>query len=280
MGQIIDGKKLADEIKDKIAKQIFDLKGPRPNLAIILVGTRADSELYVKLKEEEAKKVGIDTHLYRCPDNIPEQEILDMIAHFNQDEMIDGILIQLPLPKGLDTDKIIKSLDPEKDVDCFHPDNLKDAFVSCKTIEFMSPVFKTVSRMLCSVDCNLENKNICVLCNSDVFGESLAKTLGCSGAKVEVVYADKFDEEKTKKADILITAIGKPNFIKKEMIKEGVIIIDIGTTKVGKKVVGDVDFEDVENKVSYITPVPGGVGPMTIAYLFENCLLAYRKKHK
>ncbi|MDO8261025.1 MAG: bifunctional 5,10-methylenetetrahydrofolate dehydrogenase/5,10-methenyltetrahydrofolate cyclohydrolase [Candidatus Magasanikbacteria bacterium] len=278
MSQIIDGKKLAEEIKDKITKQIFDLKGPRPNLAIILIGERPDSELYVKIKEEEAVKVGIDTHLYACPENIPESDVLAMIEHLNKDEMIDGILIQLPLPAGFNTDKIIQSLDPKKDVDCFHPDNLKKAFASCHSTALMSPVFKTVSRMLCSIDCNLENKNVCVVCNSDVFGGSLAKTLECYGAKTEIVYADKFDEAKTRQADILITAIGKPNFIKKEMIKEDAVIIDIGTTKVGKKVVGDVDFEDVEKKVSYITPVPGGVGPMTVAYLFENCMEVFKKR--
>lgn len=280
MSKLINGKKLAEEVKDIIAREIFDAGGARPNLAIILVGNRPDSELYVKIKQEEAKKVGVDTHLYACPENVSEEELLATIDFLNKDEMIDGILIQLPLPEGFNTDKIIRALDPAKDVDCFHPDNLKKAFASCRSTELMSPVFKTVSRMLCSVDCNLQDKKVCVVCNSDVFGGSLAKTLACYGAKTEIVHADKFDPEKTRQADILITAIGRPNFIKKDMIKEGAIIIDIGTSTVGKKVVGDVDFTDVEDKVAYITPVPGGVGPMTVAYLFENCWEIYKQKKK
>ena len=280
MSKIIDGKKLAEEIKDVIAKEIFDAGGLRPNLAIILVGERPDSKLYVKIKQEEAKKVGVDTHLYACPENITEEEILATIDFLNKDKAIDGILVQLPLPQGFDTDKIIRALDPAKDVDCFHPENLQKAFASCRSTQLMSPVFKTISRMLCSIDCNLQDKNVCVVCNSDVFGTSLAKTLECYGAKVNIVHADKFDQELTKRANVLITAIGRPNFIKKDMIKDGAIIIDIGTTTVGKKVVGDVDFADVEDKVSFITPVPGGVGPMTVAYLFENCWEIFKQKNK
>ena len=276
---LIDGKKIAEEVKDRVAKEIFDLKGPRPNLAIILIGERPDSKLYVELKEREARKVGVDTHLYKCPENIPEQDVLDMIRLLNEDELIDGILVQLPLPQGFDTDGIILAINPDKDVDCFHPENLKKLFKTCDHYDVMSPVFKSVDRMLCSIDCNLKNKTVCILANSDIFGKSLAKTLECKGAQVEVIRADDKDlTSKTSKADVLITAIGRPKFIKKEMVKKDAVVIDIGTTKENKKVLGDVDFDDVEQKTSHITPVPGGVGPMTIAYLFENCLAAYKKK--
>lgn len=278
---IIDGKKLAEEVKDRVAKEIFDFKGLRPNLAIILIGERPDSKLYVELKEKEAKKVGIDTHLYKCPENISEQEVLDMVSYLNKDETVDGILIQLPLPKGFDTDGIILAMDPSKDVDCFHPDNLERLFKTCDHYNVMSPVFKSVDRMLCSIDCNLKESRVCVLANSDIFGKSLAKTLECKGAQVEVVKPDDADlKEKTLQADVLITAIGRPKFVTKDMVKKDAIVIDIGTTKKDKKVFGDVDFEDVKDGVRFITPVPGGVGPMTIAYLFENCLEIFKRKNK
>lgn len=280
MSQLIDGKKIAEEIKDKVAKEIFAMKGPRPNLAIILVGERPDSKLYVGIKEREAKKVGIDTHLYSCPDNIPETEVIEMIEHLNQDDLIDGILVQLPLPEGFNTDKVISAIDPAKDADFFHPENVKKTFSNCELTEVASPVLKTVFRMLCSVDCNLEGKKVCVLCNSDVFGKSLEQSFECSGSDAQVLLAKDFDAAVTAQADVLIVALGKPNFIKKDMVKKDAIIIDVGTTDVDGKVVGDVDFEDVEDKVAYISPVPGGVGPMTVAYLFENCLEMYKKRHK
>ncbi|MCK4554343.1 bifunctional 5,10-methylenetetrahydrofolate dehydrogenase/5,10-methenyltetrahydrofolate cyclohydrolase [Candidatus Parcubacteria bacterium] len=281
MPKIIDGKALAEKIKDNIVKEIAKLNGERPNLAIILIGERGDSELYVALKEQQAKKVGIDTHLYRCPENISEQEVLDIIDHLNKDELIDGILVQLPLPKGLDTDTIIKAVNPAKDIDGFHPDNLKILFKTCDHHHVMPPIFEVVLEMLKSIDCQLRNKQICIVCNSDIFGKSLAKVLKCQGARVKIVYADNNDlVNKTKRADVLITAVGKPGFIKKNMIKKDAVIIDIGITKKGKKVYGDVDFEDVKNKVSYITPVPGGVGPMTIAMAFRNTLELYKKKHR
>jgi methylenetetrahydrofolate dehydrogenase (NADP+)/methenyltetrahydrofolate cyclohydrolase len=280
MSQIINGKKIAEEIKDKVAKEVFAMQGPMPNLAIVLVGERPDSKLYVSIKEREAKKVGIDTHLYACPEDISEEEIIEMIEHLNKDELIDSILVQLPLPEGFDTDKVIQAIDPAKDVDFFHPDNLEKTFSNCDTSEIASPVVKTVFRMLCSVDCNLEDKKVCVLCNSEVFGKSLVKSFQCAGADAEVMLSKDFDAELSAQADVLVVALGKPNFIKKEMVKEDAIVIDVGTTDVEGKVVGDVDFSDVEKKVAYISPVPGGVGPMTVAYLFENCLEMYKKRKK
>ncbi len=276
--QIIDGKQLAEKIKDDIAKQIFKLKGKRPNLAIILIGERPDSKLYVNLKEREAKKVGIDTHLYKCPSNISEQEVLEMIKCFNNDKTIDAILVQLPLPENIDTDTIIMALDPAKDIDGFHPDNLKKLLSGCEFDGFMPPVFATVLEMLKSITCDLKDKQVCIISNSDIFGKSLAYILKCRGAKTEMIKADEKDlVDKTNQTDILITAVGKPKFIKKDMIKQDAVIIDIGINDINGKVVGDVDFEDVKDKVGYITPVPGGVGPMTIAMAFKNTLQAYKK---
>ncbi len=283
--QIIDGKKLAEKIKDNIVKEILELNNNkpdcphRPNLAIILVGDREDSKLYVNLKEKEAEKVGIDIHIYRCPENTPEKKILEIVECLNNDELIDGILVQLPLPTGFDPNKIITTINPAKDVDCFHPENLKITLGSCNHHHILSPVFSAVLEMLKSINCQLKGKQVCIIANSDIFGKSLAKILACRGAKAETIKAsDKNLKEKTVKADILITAVGQPKFIKKSMIKKGAVIIDIGITKKGKKIHGDVDFTQVKDKASYITPVPGGVGPLTIAMLFRNTLELYKKQ--
>ena len=281
MAKIINGKKLAEKIKDNIVKEIAELKGERPNLAIILIGGREDSELYVSLKEQQAKKVGIDTHLYKCPENITERKILEMINCLNNDELINAILVQLPLPNGFDTDAIIRAINPNKDVDGFHPVNLKKLFKTCDHSYMMPPVFATVLEILGNINYKIKNKQVCIIANFDIFGKSLAHILKCKGAKTKVVRADdKNLTNEALQADILITAIGKPKFIKKEMVKKNAVIIDIGITKADGKVFGDVDFENVKNEVGFITPVPGGVGPMTIAMAFKNILELYKRKHK
>ncbi len=258
----INGKVIAEKFKDQIAEQIFKLDGPRPNLAIILVGEREDSKLYVSLKQKEGVKVGIDTHLYELTENTSEEELLKVIGFLNKDEMIDGILIQLPLPPHFETDKIIAAINPKKDADGFcenHPDYV------------MSPVLASILACLEEIHFDFENKTACVLHNSDIFGQSVKKILEEKGMRVSL-------KEDSAEADLLVTALGKPHFIKKEMIKDKAVIIDIGITKVGEKVLGDVDFEDVKNKASYITPVPGGIGPMTIAFLFKNVLEIFKAK--
>ncbi|PIT94353.1 bifunctional methylenetetrahydrofolate dehydrogenase/methenyltetrahydrofolate cyclohydrolase [Candidatus Falkowbacteria bacterium CG10_big_fil_rev_8_21_14_0_10_39_9] len=281
--KLIDGKKIAERIKDQVALEIHQLNGPRPNLAIILANDRPDSKLYVSLKEIEAKKVGVDTHLYRLEDATSAGELLGVVDFLNIDEMIDGILVQLPLPDIFDTDKVIAAIDPNKDVDGFHP-NHPDYIVS--------PVFASVLIMLEEIKCSLLGKKICVLFNSSIFGESLKQILEKEGALVNLCPVGNFNKlsevesnlkyEAIKKvsleADILITALGLPHFVKKEMLKPGVVIIDIGITKLGGKVLGDVDAEDVKDVASYLTPVPGGVGPMTIALLFKNVWEIFKRK--
>jgi methylenetetrahydrofolate dehydrogenase (NADP+) / methenyltetrahydrofolate cyclohydrolase len=279
MVKIIDGKKLAEKIKDKITQEVYELKGPRPNLAIILIGERPDSELYVRLKEEEAKKVGIDTHVYRAAENISEQEILEMIKFLNEDKAVDAILVQLPLPAEIDTDTIILALDPAKDVDGFQPDNLEKLLKSCDIPDLMPPVFAVVLEMLDSIKYEIKNKQVCIISNSDIFGKSLAHVLKCRGAIAEVIKAeDKNLAEKTSQADILITAVGRLKFIKKDMIKDGAVIIDVGINRQDKITLGDVDFMDVKDKAGYLTPVPGGVGPLTIAMALRNTLEVYKKR--
>lgn len=280
MVKIIDGKILAEKIKDQVAEEIYALNGPRPNLAIILIGDRADSKLYVNLKEKEAKRVGVDTHLYKCPENISEGELLEMIKCLNEDELVDAILIQLPLPEKIDTDAVIMAVDPAKDVDGFHPGNLEKILKNHKPGALMPPVFAVVLEMLKSIDYDVGGKRVCVISNSDIFGKSLAQVLTSGGAKVEIAEAEDKDlKEKTSRADVLISAVGKPKFIKKNMIKADAVIIDIGITKEDGKVCGDVDFNDAKGKAGYITPVPGGVGPLTIAMAFKNSLELYKRTH-
>lgn len=286
MAKIIDGKKIAEKIKGNIVKEIISLNknGPnslneRPNLAIILIGEREDSLLYVELKEKEAKKVGIDTNLYKCSDQISEQEVLDMINCLNQDDSIDAILVQLPLPRGFDTDGIILAVNPEKDVDRFHPKNLEVFLKTCDHQHVMPPLIATILKILEETKYELKNKKACVVSNSKIFGITCAKALKCLGAKTQIANIKDQDLKiKTKKADLLISVVGKPGYIKKEMIKEGAFIIDIGISKNGKKVLGDLDFEDVKERAGFITPVPGGVGPITIAMLFKNTLNLYKRK--
>jgi methylenetetrahydrofolate dehydrogenase (NADP+) / methenyltetrahydrofolate cyclohydrolase len=278
---IIDGRALAEKIKDEIVKEVCALKGARPNLAILLIGGREDSMLYVKLKEAEAKKVGIDTHLYYCPGNISENDILETIDFLNKDDSIDAILVQLPLPDGLDADRIIAAIDPAKDVDGFHPENLKILMSTCSHDHVIPPVFGVVLEMLNGIDCDLTAKKVCVIANSDIFGRGLLKVLECKGARAVLARAD--DENlsaQTISADILISAVGRKKFIKGSMIKKDAILIDVGIVKEGKRVYGDVDFEDIKDKAAFATPVPGGVGPMTIAMAFKNTLELFKKKRK
>ncbi len=262
MVKIIDGQAIAEKVKDEIAQEIFESNGARPNLAIILVGEREDSKLYVSLKQKEAVKVGVDTHLYELEEKTSEEELLSVVDFLNKDESIDGILIQLPLPAYLDADKIISAMYPNKDVDGFHPEH-PDYIIS--------PVLAAVIACLDEIKFDYRGKTACVFYNSEIFGASVKEIL--ENRDVEILPVEKSDE-----ADILISALGLPLSIKKEVIKEGAVLIDIGTTKVDGKVLGDIDFEDVKDKAEYITPVPGGIGPMTIAFLFKNVLEIFKRR--
>ncbi len=265
MLKIIDGKKIASKIKTKIAKEVFKSKELRPSLAIILVGEREDSKLYVSLKEKEAKTVGVDTHLYCLAGDTSEKELFQVIDFLNNDEAIDAILLQLPLPNSLNANRAIKRINPLKDVDGFHPDC--PSYIS-------SPVLAAVKASLENTEINFKNKSACLMYNSEVFGQALKDFLINLGI-------DKFLKAKdSNKADLIITALGKPESIKNKDIKEGAIIIDISTVKVEGKVRGDVDFKDVKEKASFLSPVPGGIGPLTIAFLLKNVLDVFKIKQE
>jgi len=288
MLKIIDGRLLAENIKDEVVAEVEALCQAskmierRPNLAIILVGEREDSKLYVSLKEREARKVGIDTHLYKCADNTPEQEILDTIVFLNNDPEVDAILVQLPLPAGFDTNKIITAISPIKDVDRFHPKNVEKLLSTCDHAAIMPPLFQVVLKILNEIKCDLADKRVAILYNSDIFGRSLKQVLECRGAMVDLYQSrnNKLQINEAIKADVVISAVGQPHFIKKEMIEDDVILIDIGVSSKDGKMVGDVDFDSVKDKAGFITPVPGGVGPMTIAMLFQNVVELYRENKR
>ena len=278
---IIDGKKLAEQIKDELTQEIYNLRGDRPNLAIVLVGNRPDSQLYVKLKEKQAKLVGIDTHLSKCSEDITEDELLKIINFVNNDDLVDGILVQMPLPKEIDSFKIIEAINPIKDVDGFHSENLHKLNKIDSPGIIIPPVFGAVLEMLKSISCSLIDKQICIIANTDIFEDNLAGVLEQQGAQVEITKIEDEDLiDKTLQADIIITAVGQPKFINQSMIKDKAVIIDIGIAKdENDKICGDVDFEDVQDKASYVSPVPGGVGPVTIAMALRNTLIAYQTRH-
>lgn len=279
--KLIDGKKLAEKVDDYTVAEVLRL-GARPNLAVVLVGDNPDSDLYVRKKLEAGKKVGVDTHLYKCPANVGQAELLKTIDFLNKDETIDAILVQLPLPKdmGYDTDEVVGRIDPKKDVDCFHPENIAGIIAGADAKIILPPVYGVIFEMLKSLDCDVRGKKVVIVSKSEIFGGNLAKVFSLRGAEAEKAHPD--DPElaaKTAKADILIPVIGRPKFIKKNMVKNGAIVIDVGITRDQGSTYGDVDFENVKDLDGYITPVPGGVGPMTVAITLRNTMELYKKRH-
>lgn len=275
---IIDGKKIAEAIKDEITLAIFDNKGRRPSLAIILVGERPDSELYVSLKEREAKKVGIDTHSYRLEADTSEEELLSVIDFLNQDEAVDAILLQLPLPEHLNADQMVAAINPLKDADGFHPQH--PAYVS-------SPVISAVDYIVRNYEIR---GRACVFFRSLAFAQPLKERLQVLGLAVDLLaVAEKEDprsdqllrarlSQVSREADLIVTALGLPEFLNQEYLKSGAVIVDVGITKEDNEVLGDVDFKAAIKTAAAITPVPGGIGPMTIAFLFQNVWEIYRHR--
>lgn len=277
--KLIDGKALAEKIKDGIAREIHAFNGPRPGLAILLVGDRPDSKLYVSLKEKQSRAVGIDTHVYYCEQDITQTEIIKTIEFLNNDSAVDAILIQLPLPNHLDTDVIVNTIRSDKDVDGFTKKNLETLMKTDSSGAILPPVYAVILTMLSSINQSLQDTTVVLIANSDIFEDNLAEVLRRQGAQVLV--ADSTDAqltETTRQADIIITAVGKAHYLTNEMVKEHVTIIDIGiSTGTDGKVKGDVDADSLTTTQGYLTPVPGGVGPMTIAMAFWNTLEMFKK---
>ena len=273
--KIIDGVEIADKIKHSVRREIIE-RDLIPGLAIILVGKDSASHLYVTKKEKACAEAGIVFNKYLFKEKDSEQDIIDTINFLNNDDEVDAIIVQLPLPKKFDTQKIINTISPAKDVDGFHPENV-EKFLKNET--FIEPVMtQTIRETLNYTNEKLKNKTAVILGNSHEFIEPIEKMLSDLEIKTSHTHTSENDwQEKIKTANILITAVGDPFLIKKEMIKDAVIIIDVGINKVGNATVGDVDYTDVFPKCKFITPVPGGIGPITIAYLLKNTLELHKK---
>ena len=285
---ILDGKKTSADIKDEIASEVksITLGGDRPpHLAALIVGNDGASLTYVGSKVKACEKVGFDSTLLSLPESISEQELLNKVYELNNDDKIDGYIVQLPLPKHIDTQKVLMAVDPKKDVDGFHPTNFGKMALKLPT--FISATPNGIMELLKRYKVSTEGKHTVVIGRSDIVGKPISILMGLKtkpgNSTVTLAHSrTKNIEDLIKQADIVISALGVPNFIKDYMIKDGAIIIDVGITRVpddsvkGYKIVGDVDFENVSKKSSYITPVPGGVGPMTIAMLLTNTLQAYK----
>jgi len=279
---IIDGKKLSAEIKEEVKAEVENLNKTlniRPSLATILVGNNPASEIYVNLKHKACEECKINSLVERFPETITEKELLEKIYELNNNKDINGILVQMPLPRHINPAKIMSAILPLKDVDGFNPVNSGKIANNDETLAPCTP--KGVIYMLEKYNIKIEGSEVVIINHSAVVGKPLALMLLNRNATVTVCHIfTKNLKEHTLKADILISAVGKPNLITEDMVKDGAIVIDVGISRSNNKVVGDVDFENVKNKASFITPVPGGVGPMTIAMLLKNTVNACKMQMK
>ena len=278
---ILDGKALSNKILDEISKEHdFMLKknGRRAGLVVVIVGDDKASRVYVKNKRMTCEKVGFFTETIDFSSNISEEELLKEIERLNSDERFDGILVQLPLPKHIDELKVLNAINPDKDVDGFHFNNIGKMVVGDDT-GFLSCTPYGIMQLLDEYNINVEGKDIVIIGRSNIVGKPMALLLIQKRATVQVCNTRTKDmREKLKNADIVISAAGVPNLIGKEDIKKGAVVIDVGINRVEGMICGDVNFEELKDIASYITPVPGGVGPMTIASLMKNTLKSYRMR--
>lgn len=282
---LIDGRKTAAEIKQEIAQKVNLLKesgAKTPHLAAILVGHDGGSEIYVAYKIKDCEEVGFKSSLFRFEDDVTEEELLQKVSDLNDDNDIDGFIVQLPLPRHISEQKVIEAIDPKKDVDGFHPENVGRMVIGLSS--FVSATPFGIVELIKRYNIETSGKNCVIIGRSNIVGRPLSILMSQKAVNATVTVAHSRTEnlvELCRNADILIAAIGVPEFIKGNMVKNGAVVIDVGTTRVksdqtksGWKLKGDVLFEEVADKCSYITPVPGGVGPMTRVSLLQNTLLA------
>lgn len=285
--QLLDGKKVSEDIKNEIAAEVAKMKanGEKvPHLAAVLVGNDGASLTYVGSKVKSCEKIGFESTLIKLPATISELELLKKIEELNQNDDIDGFIVQLPLPKQIDEQKVLMAIDPSKDVDGFHPENFGKMALDMTTFIPATPF--GILELLERYSVETAGKHTVVIGRSHIVGRPMSILMGRKGfpgnSTVTLTHSHtKNISQITTQADIIITALGVPNYLKAEMVKDDVVVIDVGITRVpdetnekGYKITGDVDFENVSKKASFITPVPGGVGPMTIAMLLKNTLLA------
>lgn len=287
---ILDGKKISNDIKDEITQVVAQMKAngqKTPHLAAVIVGEDGASLTYVGSKVRACARVGFESTLVQLPETITEQDLLTKIDHLNNDPEIDGFIVQLPLPRQIDTQKILLAVDPKKDVDGFHPENFGKLALDMETFIPATPF--GIMELLRRYDIDTSGKHTVVIGRSHIVGRPISILMSRKGqpgdSTVTLTHSRTKDlADYTREADIVISALGVPNFLKADMVKQGAVIIDVGITRVpdntatkGYVITGDVDYEAVSQKASFITPVPGGVGPMTIAMLLQNTLLARQR---
>lgn len=285
--KIISGTELSNEIKENIKNKVDEIVvkyDKKPCLAVIIVGNNPASQVYVKNKEKACAKCNIDSLKYELPEATTESELIELINKLNIDEKVNGILVQLPLPKHINEKKIMNLILPEKDIDCFNPINIGNMIIGDYDFEkSMLPCtpkgcIKLIKK---AIGNNLTGKKACIIGRSNIVGKPVAQLLLHENCTIKMIHSKtKNLAEETKWADIIVVAIGKPKFLTKDMISENCIVIDVGINRTENGLCGDSDFENILDKVSYITPVPGGVGPMTIACLMENVFNAFLKQNK
>lgn len=282
MAMIIDGKAISAQIKDELKEEVAKMKeqGTQIALAVIQVGNDSASSVYVRNKKNACAYIGIESLAYELPEETTQDELLTLIQKLNQNDKVNGILVQLPLPDQIDEDLIIKAIDPKKDVDGFHPYSVGTMSIGQKG--FLSCTPAGVIQLLKRSGVEIEGKECVVVGRSNIVGKPMALLLLRENGTVTITHSKTKDlKEVTKRADILIVALGKPKFITKEYIKEGAVVIDVGIHRQENgKLCGDVDFDCVVDHVHAITPVPGGVGPMTIAMLMNNCVESARNSNR
>lgn len=274
--KIIDGAMIASEIKEDLKKQVEDLKekGLTPGLAVVLVGDNSASKVYVGNKKKACEYVGIKSFSYELPENTSEDSLLELIDTLNQDKKVHGILVQMPLPRHMDEQKVIKAIAPHKDVDGFHIENVGALLVGAPG--FISCTPAGIIELLRRYEVALEGKKCVVVGRSNIVGKPISLLLLRENATVTICHSKTTNlEEEIKQADVVVVAVGKAKFVKGHMLKEGAVVIDVGMNRdENGKLCGDVDFDSAQGIASLITPVPKGVGPMTIAMLMYNCVLA------
>lgn len=281
MGNILDGKALSAVVKDEVRSEVAELEkkyGRKPCLCVIIVGENPASQVYVRNKVKAAAYTGMESLLIELPASVSEEELLRKISELNSDDSVDGILVQLPLPKHIDEEKVIDAIAPEKDVDGFHPSNVAGLWLGKDCIVPCTPA--GVMRLLDSAGIDLCGKTAVVVGRSNIVGKPVAKLLLDRNATVVIAHSRTADlGAVTRQADVLVVAVGRAGLISGDMVKPGAVIIDVGMNRNAEgKLCGDVDFASCSEKASWITPVPGGVGPMTIAMLMKNTIRCFRAR--
>ncbi|ECX6878658.1 bifunctional methylenetetrahydrofolate dehydrogenase/methenyltetrahydrofolate cyclohydrolase FolD [Listeria monocytogenes] len=279
MGEIIDGKKLAKEIQEKVTREVAELvkEGKKPGLAVVLVGDNQASRTYVRNKQKRTEEAGMKSVLIELPENVTEEKLLSVVEELNEDKTIHGILVQLPLPEHISEEKVIDTISYDKDVDGFHPVNVGNLFIGKDSFVPCTPA--GIIELIKSTGTQIEGKRAVVIGRSNIVGKPVAQLLLNENATVTIAHSRTKDlPQVAKEADILVVATGLAKFVKKNYIKPGAVVIDVGMDRdENNKLCGDVDFDDVVEEAGFITPVPGGVGPMTITMLLANTLKAAKR---